>query len=242
MPILITGSTGMLGKELTELFPDSLTPSHEEFDITNKESVIDFFKNNSIDLVIHAAALTKVRTCEENKSLAWNTHVEGTRNLVHAIEKLKLKIPFVYMSTACVFDGHAEMYDENSIPYPKNFYALTKLIGEREVIKLSENLIIRTNFVGKKKWSYPKAFTDRFGTFLFSKDVAYAIKEVIQEKLTGVIHITGDKIFSMFELAKMTTNDIEPITISEYSGPTLTMNMTLNTIRWKKYKIGFSFK
>ena len=43
-----------------------------------------------------------------------------------------------YISTACVFDGHDEMYNEESIPYPENFYALTKLLGEYEVKKLGK--------------------------------------------------------------------------------------------------------
>ena len=41
----------------------------------------------------------------------------------------------------------------------------------------------------------------------------------------------------MFELAKKTTPDIQPMTIKEYSGPKLTMDMSLDTERWKKYKI-----
>ena len=237
MTILITGSTGALGTELKKLFPSSLAPTHHELDITNKKKVIDFIKNNDIDTIIHTAALTKIRPCEENKPLAWKTNVEGTKNLVEAVLESKKDIYFIYISTACVFDGHVGMYKENSIPYPENFYALTKLIGEHEVNKLSKYLIIRTNFVAKKKWPYPKAFTDRFGTYLFSEDVAKAIKEVYDSNLQGIVHITGDKKISMFELAKITTPEIQPMTIKDYSGPRLTMDMSLDTDKWKKYSI-----
>jgi hypothetical protein len=41
----------------------------------------------------------------------------------------------------------------------------------------------------------------------------------------------------MFELAKLTTPNILPMTIKDYSGPKLTMDMSLDTERWKKYKI-----
>jgi len=85
---------------------------------------------------------------------------------------------FIYVSTACVFDGHTGMYTEYSIPYPENFYALTKLLGEFIVSKLSNYLIVRTNFVPKKKWPYPKAFSDRFGTYLFAEEVAQGILDV----------------------------------------------------------------
>jgi len=235
--ILITGGSGALGTELKKIFSDTLTPTHHELDITNKKTVIDYIKNHDIDLIIHTAALTHIRPCEENQPLAWKTNVEGTRNLVNAVLDSKKNTRFIYVSTACVFDGHIGMYKESSIPYPENFYALTKLIGEYEVNKLPEYLIIRTNFVAKKKWPYPRAFSDRFGTYLFAQDVSQGIKDVQKENVTGYVHIVGDKKISMFELAKLTTPEIQPMTISEYSGPRLTMDMSLDTERWKKYKI-----
>ena len=142
-----------------------------------------------------------------------------------------------YISTACVFDGHSGMYNETDSPSPENFYSSTKLLGEYEVKKLKKSLIIRTNFTSRRKWPYPKAFTDRFGTYLFSDQVAKGIKEVIEDNLDGIIHIVGEKRISMFELAKYTTNDIKPMTMDEYSGPDLTIDMSLDTKRWKKYTL-----
>jgi dTDP-4-dehydrorhamnose reductase len=237
MTILITGSTGALGSEIKKIFPEALTPNHNELDITNKEQVTDFFKENKIDIVIHTAAITNVRKCEEEKEFTWKTNVEGTKNLVDGLMQLYPKGKFVYVSTACVFDGHVGMYKESSIPYPENFYALTKLLGEQEVKKLSNYLIIRTNFIAKKRWPYPKAFSDRFGTYLFAEDVAVGIKDVVNSDMNGIVHIVGDKKISMFELAKITTPEIGPMTINDYSGPRLTMDMSLDTERWKKYKI-----
>ncbi len=241
MTVVITGAAGALGTELKKRYTNALVPTHKELDIGNREDVFEFFKKHSdIDLIIHAGALTGIRPCEEDQPLAWKTNVEGTRNLVDAVLESKQKIQFIYVSTACVFDGHSEMYKESSIPYPENFYALTKLIGESEVRKLPEFLIARTNFVAKEKWPYPKAFTDRFGTYLFADKVAQGIQDVQKEKLTGIVHIVGDKKISIYELAKMTTPDVQPMTIKDYSGPKLTMDMSLDTERWKKYEISES--
>jgi len=237
MVTLITGGTGILGKELQTIFPDALTPSHSELDISDTKSVKDFFECNEFDTIIHTAAKTSVRQCENEKSLAWLTNVEGTKNLVDASLNSNSKIKFLYVSTACVFDGHTGMYDESSIPYPENFYALTKLMGEQHVSKLDESLVLRTNFVGRAKWPYPKAFTDRFGTYLFADDVAKGISDVLKENLTGIVHIVGDKKVSMFELAKIYTPDILPMTMNDYSGPKLTIDMSLNTKIWKKYHL-----
>jgi len=237
MTLLLTGVTGTLGSELKKLFPDAISPSHNEFDICDKPKIDEFFKNNHIDLVIHTAALTTVRGCEKDKTLATKINVEGTKNLVDGLFHSNPDGYFVYISTACVFDGDSGMYNETYTPSPKNFYSSTKLLGEYELNKLKKSLIIRTNFVGRKKWSYPKAFTDRFGTYLFSDQVAKGIKEVIEHNLEGIIHIVGQKKISMFELAKYTTPDIEPMTMDEYSGPNLTIDMSLDTALWKKYDL-----
>lgn len=237
MTTLITGGTGALGKELKKYFPNCLAPTHQEFDIVNKNLITKFIKINDIDTIVHTAALTKVVLCEENKQLAWDTNVIGTRNLIRAVQNTEKDIYFIYISTACVFDGLSGMYNELSIPNPKNFYALTKLIGEHEVNRLTNYLIVRTNFVAREKWPYPKAFIDRYGTYLFSEGVAIGISDVSRARLSGVVHIVGDKRLSMFELAKLTTPNIQPMSIDEYSGPELTIDMSLDTIKWKKYSI-----
>ena len=237
LKILITGSSGALGSELKKELPSALTPNHIELDITNKEKVTDFFKKRKIDIVIHTAAITSVRKCEEERELAWKTNVEGTKNLINALMQTNPDGKFVYVSTACVFDGNTGMYKESSIPYPENFYALSKLLGEQEVKRLSNSLIIRTNFTARKKWPFPKAFSDRFGTYLFAEDVADGIVDMLNSDMIGIVHIVGDKKMSMFELAKITTPEIQPMTIQDYSGPKLTMDMSLDSERWKKYKI-----
>ena len=237
MKSLITGGSGILGTELKKFFPDSLFPSHSELDITNHEMVFDYFSKNEFDLIIHTAAMTSIRQCESEKKLSWDTNVIGTKNLVDAAIKFNPNSKFSYVSTACVFDGHVGMYKESSIPYPENFYALTKLIGEQFVKNLKNHIIIRTNFKGKQKWPYPKAFTDRFGTYLFADQVALGINDIIKENIQGVVHIVGKKKISMFELAQLTTPDIKPLTIDEYQGPPLTMDMSLDTERWKKYTL-----
>ena len=237
MTILITGGSGNLGLELKKIFKNSLCPTHEELDLTNKDEVDNYFKNHDITTIIHTAALTKVRFCEENKELTWKTNVVGTENLVNASIKSKNNPKFVYISTACVFDGHVGMYKETDVPYPENFYALTKLLGEIEIKKLDNFLIIRTNFIAKKLWPYPKAFTDRFGTYLFSENVATGINDILKEGHSGIIHLVGDKKISMYELAKITTPDILPMTMNDYEGPSLTIDMSLDTERWKKYSL-----
>lgn len=236
--IMITGGNGKLGRALVALFPESLHPTHSELELAERDAVLEYIRQNKPDVIIHTAALTGVRDCEDDKRKAWSSNVLGTENLVDACLKYNQRTYFIYVSTACVFDGHRGFYTEEDMPYPENFYALTKLLGEFVVKKLPTYLIIRTNFVAKEKWRFPKAFIDRFGTYLFADDVARGINDVMEEKLSGIVHVCGDRKLSMFELARLTTVDVQPMTLNEYNGPKLTIDMTLDTVRWKKYKIG----
>ena len=237
MKIMITGGSGRLGRELKKVFPSAIAQTHKELDITSYKDVYDFINTFRPDKIIHTAALTSIRECEKNKEKAWNVNVEGTKNLVKACKSISPKTKFIYISTACVFSGEEGMYTESDLPNPKNYYSLTKLIGEFVIRELENWLIIRTNFVPKEPWPYPKAFIDRYGTYLFADDVAKAIKEVIEKDLREIVHITGDEKISMFELAKKVSLNIKPMTLKEYEGPSLTKDMSLNTVKWKKYKI-----
>jgi dTDP-4-dehydrorhamnose reductase len=183
--------------------------------------------------------LTGIRECEEQKELAYETNVIGTENLVKSCLEYNPDRYFVYLSTACVFYGDRGNYTENDLIYPKNYYAFTKTLGEFAVKEspLKRWLIIRTNFVERAKWPYEKAFVDRFGTYLFADDLASAIKDVIRRGLTGIVHVCGEERLSMFDLARLTTPDVKPMTMAEYNGPPLTMDMSLRSVRIEPYKI-----
>ena len=242
MKVLITGSSGALGKSLSKLFKEAICPTHDGMDITSKKSVDGFISKRKPDVLIHAAALVGIRECEENKKKAWLTNVEGTQNIVNALKKLKNNCYLIYMSTACVFAGeHEKYYTEDDIPSPKNYYSLTKLCGELVTRQYENTCIIRTNFVPKEQWKYPKAFTDRFGTYLFADDVAKGVSDVIAKKEKGIIHIVGNKRMSMYDLAMLAgSKNVGKMTLAEYQGPPLTVDMSMSTKRWKEYKINIT--
>ena len=242
MKILITGASGALGKSLNRQFSEAYCPLHKEMDIASPDSVNKAIMKYKPDVIIHAAALVGIRECEDNKEKAWKTNVEGTQNIVNAIKKLNNNCYLIYLSTACVFSGeHEKYYTENDVPAPKNYYSLAKLCGELVTRQYENTCIIRTNFVPKEQWKYPKAFTDRFGTYLFADDVAMGISEIVGKKDKGIIHIVGDRRMSMHELAILAgSKNVGKMTLAEYEGPLLTVDMSLSTKRWKKYRIGFS--
>ena len=239
MKVMITGGSGALGKSLKAVFKNAFFPTHEEMDITNPSFVNKIILSYKPNVLIHAAALVDIRECEENKKKAWVANVEGTQNIVNAVKKLNNRCYFVYMSTACVFAGeNKKFYTEDDVPSPKNYYSLTKLCGEMIARQCNNSCTIRTNFVPKQQWKYPKAFVDRFGTYLFADQVAKGIFDVCKKREKGIIHIVGDKRISMYELALLAgSRNVGKMTLKEYNGPPLTVDMSLSTKRWKKYKI-----
>jgi dTDP-4-dehydrorhamnose reductase len=237
MTILVTGGNTSLSKELKKIYDDILIPDSKELDLTNKKNIEQFFSIHDFDCIIHNESLMNVRECEENKSKAEMINVTSTKILVNLIQQINPTIKFIHLSTPCIFDGKEGMYVESSVPCPTNFYGLTRMSSEIIVQKLQNYCIIRTNYVSKEKWPYKKAFVDRFGTYLFTEQVAKGILDLKKENISGIVHLVGDKKISMYELAKLTTPEIQPMTMNDYVGPQLTVDMSLDTNRWKPYKI-----
>ncbi len=234
--MLVTGGSGRLGKALQKEFPDALFPGRSELDLLNPEGVRKYIAEKKPSVIIHAAAMTSIRECEDKKELCWKTNAEGTMHLVKACIDFCPDVFFVYISTPSVFDCVRGMYTENDIPMPKNVYGLSKLVGENVSRIMPAHLIVRTNFA-KVPWPYEGAFTDRFGTYLFAGDVARGLKELISQKVNGTVHLVGDKKMSMYELALLCGSKPKKITMRDYSGPVLSVDMSMDTIKWKKYTI-----
>jgi len=230
--ILLTGGSGILGRELLKLY-NFEAPTHKYFDITSKENIKDWISNNGLpDLIIHCAAYTDVANAEKDKDLCYNVNVVGTANLAD------IGVPMIYISTEYIFDGEKGNYKEEDTPNPRNFYALTKLLGEFES-KRTRCLIIRT-LLKPRPFEHLAACVDQFtsGDYvdIIAKEVMIAMNAWKDDNNvfgSNVINIgTGRK--STFELASQTRNVI-PITV-ESIGVRLPKDTSLNIARWVKFK------
>ena len=109
--ILLTGASGQLGRAILSsgIFKNILTPSRNELNITDRESVNKFFHRNSFLAVIHTAAMARMAKCEKDPLLAIKTNVLGTANLVEAVldrgNVLKKAIRFLHISTDGVYSS-----------------------------------------------------------------------------------------------------------------------------------------
>lgn len=117
MKVLITGSTGLLGKDLQKSFTekgyDMLLASRKEPTDDNhiqwsiEEGFADPEKLEGIDVVVHLAGenVSGLRWTDEKKKAIRDSRVLGTRNVVDAISKLKNKPKVLVASSAIGFYG-----------------------------------------------------------------------------------------------------------------------------------------
>jgi len=228
---ILTGGSGLLGQELQKHIK-FLAPSHKEFDITKTdEQVIRGNFNpdkDRIDLIVHCAAFTDLVRAEKEKQLCYDTNVTGTRNLA------SLSIPMLYISTEYVFDGTKGNYEEKDYPNPKNFYALTKLLGECES-RRTRSTVVRCLFK-PRPFKHDAVCVDMFtsGDYVerIAQEIALAIK--IFNKLPPTLHIgTGKK--KLIDLARQ-TREVKEIRRDDVTGVRLPLDTSLNCSLWERIK------
>ncbi len=157
--LLITGATGMLGRELYsalsanedyEIYTVSRSPSshlnnHSIADIVDPVALEKILEKIKPDIVAHCAALVNVDGCESNRDYAYNLHVTSGK----IISKYPSVGKVIYISTDSVFDGQTGNYDEADATAPLNYYAQTKKEGEDTIIEYAkEYFVLRTNILG----------------------------------------------------------------------------------------------
>ncbi len=144
MKVLIIGSNGQSGSEITKRFSKRATVTgltHAEIEIGDLDSVkqqIDKFKP---EIVINTAAYHNVPKCEEYPDQAMRINAIGTLNLARICGDQNITL--VHISTDYIFDGRKGMpYIETDLPNPLNVYAVSKLAGEYFVQNYIERFYI----------------------------------------------------------------------------------------------------
>ena len=220
MKTLIIGANGMLGRQLARVFVNQkpVLWGRKDVDITDFDLLEKKITNLKPDLVINAAAYTKVDDCEKNEFLAHKINAQAPTAI--AIAVAKLGSVFVHFSTDYVFDGSKKAgYLETDKPNPINAYGRTKLAGEKGIAKsgLKNYHIIRTSWLyglGGKNFVETmltlsamgkpiKVVNDQFGCPTLTQDLAEATKEILENRLpAGVYHCANSGVCSWYEFAK----------------------------------------
>lgn len=196
--ILLTGGSGLLGKELLRLSPSLTAPKHTDFDITNLNGMEGFLDNRNLSTIIHCAAFTSPPKVNEDPVTAMKVNIIGTANIVTLAARHDLRL--VYISTDYVFKGDRGGYREDDEVLPQNRYAWSKMGGECATRMYDNALIIRTSFC-EPVFPFDKAFVDQYTSRDSVKVIAPMIMQLATiESLTGVVHV-GTNRKSVKELA-----------------------------------------
>ncbi len=169
-------------------------------------------------LVVHTAALTSVEACEADPPRA---HMINVQLATHVAQSCAQRgVPLVHISTDHLFSGDEALIDEMHPVDPVNVYGRTKAEAEVRVLASHPDaLVIRTNIYG---WGprYRPSFSDSiieslragrsvtllrdvFYTPILIEHLVQAVHALIDRKVRGVFHVTGDDRVSKLDFGLM---------------------------------------
>src|SRR5680860_379102 len=218
MKYLITGASGMLGRDLqAALAGHTVTAlARENLDVTDLDAVTAAVEGQ--DVVINAAAYTKVDDAETNEEAAYAVNAVGAKNLAVAASVAGVRL--VQVSTDYVFNGSATTpYAENTPLDPISAYGRTKAAGEEFVLAKNApaTYIVRTAWLyGQHGPNFGKTMlrlaaandtvsvvTDQFGQPTWTSDLAAQIVYLLDaDAPAGIYHGTNSGETTWFDFAR----------------------------------------
>jgi UDP-glucose 4-epimerase len=169
-PWLVTGAAGFLGSHVVEqllrrhvpvIGLDNLSSGKWEFlapfasnqlfkfvckDIRDEAGLVELFRRERPEVVIHLAALHFIPAAMRDPGLAVSLNVHGTQTLLSACRDSKVS-RFWFSSTADVYKASDTAHHEQSSPIgPFNIYGVTKWMGE-QLVHLESSVRPECHFV-----------------------------------------------------------------------------------------------
>ena len=226
--VFITGCGGMLGKAVYERFAphcqilatdiDVNEPWLEYGDVIEFQGISGMARKFKPDLIINLAALTDLEYCERNPEITWKTNALGAENM--ALISKKLDATHIYISTAGIFDGQKEYYNDFEQPNPISIYAKAKYYGEVIVEKMLDNyFVFRAGWMMGGGYEKDKKFInkifkqilngkkelfvvdDKLGTPTYTVNFAEAMFEIVQTELYGLYNMACEGSCSRYDVA-----------------------------------------
>ena len=218
---IITGAAGLIGQYLVKT-ASRLAPgwavqrlSRAELELTETSKVEARIHALKPDLLIHCAALSRTKACEQNPDEARRINVEVTAHLA----QLSQDIPFIFLSSGEVFDGKTGWYGEEDEPNPINVYGQTKLEAEQAVLRNPRHTVVRivltagTSETGDRSFveemcRTAKAgkdvtlYADEFRCPLPAAVIARTVWELVDRKQPGLYHLGGSERLSRWEIGE----------------------------------------
>lgn len=219
MRVLVTGAGGQLGHDVAACFEaagdDVVAATRQQLDVGDRDAVYQAVLGTRPDVVVHAAAWTKVDDCESDPDRAWRVNALGARWIADATQRAGAHL--CHISTDYVFDGtKPDPYVEWDEPHPMSAYGRSKWGGEREVAAHAPGAsIVRTSWVcGEHGGNMVKTVLaladrpelrfvdDQRGCPSFTEDLAPAIRRLVAARIPGTFHVTNQGAVSWYEFVR----------------------------------------
>jgi len=231
--IYIAGSGGMLGDAFYHEFKSSYELKCSDLDDSEDWiSYLDFrdykkYRDEVMgfapDYLFHLGAHTDLEYCENNIDDTYNTNTLSVENAVLIANELD--IPLLYISTAGIFDGSKDWFDDWDLPNPICHYARSKYAGELYVQgNAKRHLILRAGWMmgggpNKDKKFIAKLMNqlkagkkelhvvdDKLGTPTYTCDFAKNAKLLLEEEIWGLYNLVCGGLTGRFEVAEEVLN------------------------------------
>ncbi|MBT2503077.1 dTDP-4-dehydrorhamnose reductase [Curtobacterium sp. ISL-83] len=192
---LITGASGMLGQDLQHALQGASVTAlgRADLDITDADAVQDAVAGH--DVVINAAAYTKVDDAETHEADALAVNATGPEFLARAAVRHGARL--VTVSTDYVFDGHGTSpYPEDAPVDPINAYGRTKAAGEALVRSIAPD----SSYIVRTAWIYG-AHGPNFAATMLRLAASHDTVSVVTDQV-GQPTWTGDLATRIVELAE----------------------------------------
>lgn len=220
MNILVTGSSGYIGRNYIHTYKNQ----YNFFRFSLQENSIDTLNLESIDTILHCAALVHQHTSHDYEKY----HAVNVDYPIALAEKAKAAgvKHFIFLSTVAVYGNHQAIY-ENTIPAPITHYGKSKHKAEIKLLTLNDKSfivsIIRPSMVYghnspgnmsslinliNKVPILPFSNIKNSRNFIYIENLTQLIKKIIDKREHGIFLAADDEFISTSHLIERIAKEL----------------------------------
>jgi dTDP-4-dehydrorhamnose reductase len=180
-----------------------------------RKDVVDF----APDYLFHLGAFTDLEYCEMHPEETYATNTMAVENAVYIANELD--IPLLFISTAGIFDGRQDLYDDWDTPNPLGVYARAKWAGECFVQQNARRYLVcrpgwmmgggprkDKKFIQKLMCQLRDGATelavvyDKLGVPTYTRDFAHNVRLLLEKQWWGLYNMVCQGETSRLEVAQ----------------------------------------